>query len=205
MPPGRNWPEGTDRDDGTAGHGAVDPGAEPVEVVDEGGTVTDVVPRRLMRAGNLRHRCTYVAVVVGPSDLFDPGAGPPSLGPDSEVVVHQRAAWKDTFASHWDLAFGGVCGVGEPWVAAAERELAEEAGIMSPLVDLGPCRYEDRATRIVGRIFVTAWPDEPISNDGEAVAFDRVRLGELGRWLASVPVCPDSAAVVGPRLLALLP
>ncbi len=30
-----------------------------------------------------------------------------------EVVVHQRAPWKDVAPSLWDLAFGGVCDVGE--------------------------------------------------------------------------------------------
>ena len=60
------------------------------------------------------------------------------LRPGDRVVVHQRAAWKDVAPSAWDLAFGGVCGVGEGWLESATRELAEEAGLTDvPLTDLG--------------------------------------------------------------------
>lgn len=185
------------------------------------GSVIEVVTRARMRAENLSHRCTYVVVVVGPRDRFgvhgsrQPGAAPGAadlgLGPEDEIVVHLRASWKDVMPSHWDLAFGGVCGVGEGWASSARRELAEEAGIVlgpdDPLVDLGRTWFEDPpvdgrpGASIFGRAFLVSWPEEPVSVDGEAVAFDRVRLAGLDRWLASVPVCPDSAAVVAPRLL----
>ena len=184
-----------------------DPGQEPVEVVDDDGTVLSVVRRAEMRAGNLLHRCTYVAVIAGPPPASMTGRSPsgpdrrPRFEPDSEIWVHKRADWKDTNPSFWDLAFGGVCDVGEPWPVAAERELAEEAGITGvPLVELGPCRYEDSITRVVGRIYVTWWPDEPTCPDGEVVALDRVELGRLGEWLDNHPVCPDSATVVPPLL-----
>ena len=55
------------------------PGDEKVEVVDEHGTVLRVVSRAEMRAGNLRHRTTYVVVRTA--------AG--------EVVAHRRADDKD--------------------------------------------------------------------------------------------------------------
>lgn len=183
----------------------------------EDGSVIEVVTRRRMRAEGLRHRCTYVVVVVGPPDRFaaaDRPPGPGLLDPTDEVVIHLRADWKDTAPGHWDLAFGGVCGAGERWEDSARRELAEEAGIeLGPghdLVDLGPARFEEPAgpggpgTSIVGRIYLAAWPDRPVSTDGEAVAFDRLPLVDVERWLGTVPVCPDSAAVVVPAVLALL-
>jgi 8-oxo-dGTP pyrophosphatase MutT (NUDIX family) len=194
---------------------AADPGDELVEWVDEGGSLVEVVTRRRMRAENLRHRCTYVVVVVGPRDRFvdtDP-AGGPHLQSADEVVVHLRADWKDTSPSHWDLAFGGVCGVGEAWEASARRELAEEAGIElgggDRLVDLGPVRFDEAPggvrppAAIIGRLYLVAWPERPVSTDGEAVAFDRVPLDRLDDWLLSVPVCADSEAVVAPALRAL--
>ena len=71
---------------------------EPVEIIDERGTVIAVVRRAEMRAGNLRHRNIAVFVQRG----------------DGRLVVHQRADWKDVYPSAWDIAFGGVPGVGEP-------------------------------------------------------------------------------------------
>ncbi|MEM7275624.1 MAG: NUDIX domain-containing protein [Actinomycetota bacterium] len=175
---------------------------EAVEVVDEDGTVIDVVPRSRIRAENLRHRCTYVVVVAGPADA-DPAV---PIAPDAEIWVHQRAPWKDVFPSAWDVAFGGLCDVGEPWEVAARRELAEEAGIRgAALRPLGSGIYEDEHTRLVGRGFLTTWPDRPSCPDGEVVALERLPIAELERWAETVTVCTDSAAMVIPAVVALLP
>ncbi len=78
---------------------------ELVEEVDSGGHVMRIITRSQMRASNARHRCTYIVV----------------RNSRGGVLVHQRAPWKDIWPSRWDVAFGGVCGVGEPYpVAAAE-------------------------------------------------------------------------------------
>src|SRR5690349_17836327 len=101
---------------------------ENVEVVDERGTVVAVVPRPQMRAENLRHRSVGIVVCSG-----------------SRVLVHRRADWKDVWPSRWDVAFGGVCDVGERYTDAARRELAEEAGIdvgEDELLDLGEGWYD---------------------------------------------------------------
>lgn len=171
---------------------AADPGAELVEWVDVDGAVIDVVTRERARAEVLRHRCTYVAV----------------LTTDDALVVHQRADWKDVYPSYWDLAFGGITGVGEPWDVAARRELAEEAGIEgTALQELGPVRYDAHDGHIVGRAYLTRH-DGPLScPDGEVVAVDHIPLADLDRWLDGRPVCLDSlqqvlplvrAAVMGP-------
>ena len=70
---------------------------ELVEVIGPDGVVERVVTRAEMRAQNLRHR--NIAVFVQRSD--------------GRLVVHQRADWKDVYPSLWDIAFGGVPGVGE--------------------------------------------------------------------------------------------
>ena len=193
-----------------------DPGSELVEWVEPDGSVIEVVTRARMRAEGLRHRCTYVVVVVGPTGRFAGRGAADQLDPDTEVVVHKRADWKDVSPGHWDLAFGGVCGVGEDWGASARRELAEEAGIDlapgAPLIDLGPTFFREPPAdpdrhgpvEIVGRAFLVAWPHRPVSTDGEAVAFDRVPLGRLRSWLQAEQVCADSATVVAPLVLARL-
>ncbi|MEM9652395.1 MAG: NUDIX domain-containing protein [Actinomycetota bacterium] len=172
--------------------------AELVEVVTIDGTVIDVVTRAEMRHHNLRHRCTYVAVLVGPSDRA--GTELTADG-DTELWVHKRASWKDTNPSFWDIAFGGVCDVGEDWHRSAERELAEEAGITdAPLLDLGSFEYDDATTRVLGQCFVAWWPEEPSCPDGEVVALERLRLADLNWWLGDHDVCADSVAAMVPRL-----
>ena len=98
--------------------------AQLVEHVDENGDVIEVVTRSEMRAKALRHRSVYIAVLDG-----------------DRLLVHKRADWKDVFPGAWDLAFGGVCDVGEGWLESARRELLEEAGIEAPLVDRGPVSF----------------------------------------------------------------
>jgi 8-oxo-dGTP pyrophosphatase MutT (NUDIX family) len=161
------------------------PDAESVEVVDADGRVEQVVTRAAMRAGNLRHRATFVVV----------------RNTRDEVLVHQRAAWKDIWPSRWDVAFGGVCGVGEAWTEAAERELQEEAGLTAELVDLGPVRYESDETRVVGRVFAAHHDGPATFPDGEVVDHAWVPLPNLATWAASHDLCDDSAAVVLPAYL----
>lgn len=166
------------------------PAGELVEVVDATGAVIRVVTRAEVRAGNLRHRCTYIAVVDG----------------DGRLVVHQRADWKDVYPSYWDLCFGGICGVGEEWERSAARELAEEAGVTGAALRLlGPVTYDAHDGHIVGRVYLARWGGAVTCPDGEVVAVDRIPLADLGRWLVGRPVCPDSAAVVAPLLAALGP
>jgi 8-oxo-dGTP pyrophosphatase MutT (NUDIX family) len=158
-------------------------GRELVEVVDAAGKVVEVVTRQRLRAENLRHRCTYIAVVTSTDQL----------------VVHQRASWKDVYPSYWDVCFGGVCGVGEPWLVSARRELAEEAGVTGQdLIELGPVTYDADDGHIVGRAYLVRY-DGPLScPDGEVVAVDTVPLTSIDAWADGRPLCPDSALGVLP-------
>lgn len=160
---------------------------EPVEVVGPDGSVLGIVSRAEMRRRRLRHRCTYVAVV----DSAD------------RVLVHRRAGWKDVYPGWWDLAFGGVCGVGEGWTEAAGRELAEEAGLVAPLVDLGPVRYDGPDGRIVGRVFLARHDGPFRGDDGEVVETGWVPRAELAAWATERRVCRDSAQVVLPLVVDL--
>lgn len=173
-------------DDGVSS--AATAAGELVEVVDENGDVTGIVTRAEMRAGGLRHRCTYVVVLTS----------------DDRVVVHQRAAWKDVAASAWDLAFGGVCDVGERWDDAAARELAEEAGITGvDLQPLAPVSLEAGDARIVGRAYWCRSDAEPTCPDGEVQAVDTVALADLESWLEGRDVPIDTELVVVPLVLGL--
>lgn len=160
--------------------------AQLVEVVDDDGRVLEVVTRAALRATRMaRHRCTYVVV----------------LRPDGRVVVHRRAGWKDVSPGCWDLAFGGLCDVGEGWAEAAARELAEEAGLADvPLVDLGEVRWDDGWSALLGRVFVALTDAALQPADGEVVALDEVPIDRLDAWLADRPLVDDTPAVVPPLL-----
>jgi isopentenyl-diphosphate delta-isomerase len=160
---------------------------EPVEVVDIDGAVVDVVSRAEMRAANLRHRCAYVVV----RSAADGG---------TQVLVHHRAGWKDVWPDRWDLAFGGVCGVGESWADAAHRELAEEVGLSGTLSELGEGTYDSDEVRVQGRVYAI-YHDGPFRfDDGEVTEVAWVPVAELDGWLAGRAVCPDTMALVGPHL-----
>ena len=166
-----------------------DPGAALVDVVDDDDLVVRTATRAEVRADNLLHRAVFVALLTH----------------GDEVWVHQRADDKDVWPSRWDMAFGGVVDAGEGWEAAAARELAEEAGVTGlDLTPLGGGRYEDEGVRELARVYLTRHDGPLVPTDGEVVAVDRVPLAELGAWVAAQPIVPDSAALVVPRLVALL-
>ncbi|MGN6695662.1 MAG: NUDIX domain-containing protein [Aquihabitans sp.] len=157
---------------------------ELVEVVDETGAVLGVVARAEMRAKRLRHRCTYIVVV----DL------------DGRLVVHQRALWKDVWPGRWDVAFGGVVGVGEDWGTAALRELREEAGVDAGLQELGGGPYDDADVSLLGRVYL-ARHDGPFTfPDGEVLQADRIPLDEVEGWIAGHELCPDSLTLAATAL-----
>ena len=163
------------------------PAQQLVEWVDEAGRVLALVSRSRVRAENLRHRSVFVVVR--------------SAG--GEVLVHRRATWKDVWPGYWDLAAGGVCGVGEPWAAAARRELAEELGIeVVELTELGGFAYEDRAVAELARVYEVRHDGPFHFDDGEVAEIAWVPFAELEGWSAARAVCPDSVAGVLPLLRA---
>lgn len=161
------------------------PADELVEEVDADGTVLGVVTRAEVRARRVRHRTVFVAVLDGAGE---------------RIVVHRRADWKDVWPGRWDLAFGGICDVGEGWIEAAQRELAEEAGLDAALVWVGEGRYDDDAVAEVGHVFTARTDAEPTCPDGEVAEVAWVPLAELRSWLAAHDVVPDSRALVLPHL-----
>jgi isopentenyldiphosphate isomerase len=155
-----------------------------VDVLDDAGNVVGTATRREMRTANLRHRAVYIAVVSSSGDL----------------MVHRRADWKDLWPGAWDVAFGGVVAAGEPWAVAAARELAEETGLDNELSYLGEGSYEDDDVRELARVYL-ARHDGPVSFvDGEVVETDWIAPDAMCGWLEGRAVCPDSVAIVLPRL-----
>jgi 8-oxo-dGTP pyrophosphatase MutT (NUDIX family) len=162
-------------------------GDELVDLVDEDDRVVEVVTRAEMRArgGAARHRACYVAV----------------LTTGDEVVVHRRADWKDVCPGWWDVCFGGVLAAGEPWDAAARRELLEEAGIEAEPELVAVAAWERDDVRLNGRVYTVVHDGPYPCPDGEVVEVDTVPRAGLTQWLEGRRVCPDSLDLVVPRLL----
>ena len=157
---------------------------ELVDHLDRMGAVIGEVTRAEMRAGNLLHRSVFV-VVRNDAD---------------ELLVHRRASWKDLWPNHWDIAVSGVVSAGESWELAASRELAEELGASGELAYLGEGTFEDDEVRELARIYQVR-TDGPFEfADEEIVEAAWVPIGGLAAWLVDREVCPDSRALVLPRL-----
>jgi predicted amidohydrolase/isopentenyldiphosphate isomerase len=166
-----------------------DPGDELVEVLGTDRRVEAVVTRRQMRAGRLRHRCTFVVV----------------RSTTGEVLVHRRSPLKDLWPDRWDLSCGGVVTAGEDWETAAVRELAEELGIeVTPaeLEVLGGATYDDDDVDEVARIWSVTHDGPFAFADGEVVEARFVSVVELARMIEVEPFVADALAVVAPLVIA---
>lgn len=162
-------------------------GDERVEVVDADGTVVDVVSRREMRAQRLRHRTVFVVVQSS----------------DGRVLVHQRSPDKDIWPSWWDMAVGGVVGLGEDWDTAARREVEEEIGVVAdpePIDDGVLAVYEDDMVSLVGRRYRVVHDGPFTFADGEVVQARFVTRDELARLVDDVPFLPDSLQILLPLI-----
>lgn len=157
---------------------------EILEILDDSGEVTGVARRTRVWADNLWHRTAYVVV------RSSAGA----------VLVHQRALGKPLAPGAWDLGFGGACEVGETWRQAAARELYEEAGIRTPLRELGPYRWDGAGSREVGMLYATV-SDGPFRHPVDEVAQSRlVPLDDLADFVARHQVLDAALEVVLPHL-----
>jgi 8-oxo-dGTP pyrophosphatase MutT (NUDIX family) len=157
----------------------MDPGDEPVEVVDDGGSVIRIVPRRVMRARRLLHRCTYV--------LVENDAG--------ELYVHRRTMTKDVYPGYYDVTAGGVCAVGESFDDGAAREVQEELGVTARPTFRFLHRYDGEDGHVIGAVYDVVW-DGPIRHQAAEVqwgAFEPVEAIE--ERIARDAFCPDGLEV----------
>lgn len=160
-----------------------------VDIVDEEDRVVGQATRAEMRRRGLRHRAVYVLVRTTAD----------------EIVVHRRADWKDVYPGAWDICFGGVLDAGEGWDAAAERELAEEAGITAELRPVHEGAWSDGHTAIVGRVYEAVHDGPYPCPDGEVVEVRTVSRAALDAFLAGHPHCPDTVALLQPWLSCMMP
>lgn len=156
---------------------------EQVAVIDDSGSVIGSVPRSVMRRDNLPH--IVVAVLV--------------RDPSGRIYVHRRTEMKDVFPGMHDCFAAGCLQAGEEPLRAAEREVAEELGVIgAALSPLFVMRYDDATTRHVCHAFTATW-DGPVTHQPEEVAWGgwmtpdelRARLTDP-TW----PFVPDGRALI---------
>lgn len=157
----------------------MDPGDEPVEVVDDDGRVVRVVPRSVVRRKLLLHRCTYVLV----------------RNPAGELYVHRRTATKDTYPSFYDVCAGGVCAVGESFDDCAAREVEEELGVTARPTFRFLHRYDGADGRALGAVYDVVWAG-PIRHQEAEVAWGAFEpIARIEERIRRDPFCPDGLEV----------
>ena len=162
------------------------PGDELVEHVDADDAVLEIVTRRRMRSENLRHRS--VAIVV--------------TNRGGELLVHRRADHKDVFPGWWDLAAGGVVGVGETYADAARRELAEELGVFGAELEfLTSGRHDDAHAREICHVYHLVHDGPFRFDDGEVAEARFVTPEELDQLIAAERFLPSSLRLIGPAVV----
>jgi len=111
---------------------------EMVILVDLNNQPIGEAPRSVMRRDGLRHRVTYILV----------------FNPAGQILLQKRTASKDLYPGYFDAAAGGVVQCGESYMRSAQRELAEELGVVdTPLVTHFDHYFDDGQNRCWGRVF----------------------------------------------------
>ncbi len=88
---------------------------EMFEIVDEDDQVIGLMPRTQCHGDPaLVHRVAHVLIVNN----------------QGEVLLQKRSKYKDTQPGKWDTSVGGHLDPGEDYLAAANREMAEELGLV---------------------------------------------------------------------------
>jgi len=149
---------------------------EIVTIVDKDNNITGSVPRLQMRVEGLCHRATYILVFDSAGRLF----------------VQKRTLTKDIYPGYHDVATGGVVLAGESYDVSAERELAEELGIVNtPLEALFDFYHEHGRNRVWGRVYSCVW-DGPVVLQAEEVASgDYYPVAEIIAMRNRNPFTPD--------------
>jgi len=160
---------------------AMDTADELVIIVDKENNEVEVVPRREMRSGRLRHRATYILVFNAQGELF----------------VQKRTQSKDVFPGYYDIAAGGVVLAGESYEEGAVRELEEELGIReTPLTSLFDFYYEDEHIRLWGRAFSCEYDGELVLQEEEVESGEFMRVDEVFRLANTEQFTPDCLYVL---------
>jgi isopentenyldiphosphate isomerase len=158
---------------------------ELVDIVDDDDNVIAIVTRSEMRARRLQHRSVGIAV----------------FSTDGRLLIHRRNESKDIWPGWWDIAAGGVVASGETYEDAAQRELAEELGVVDVEIEcLGQSRYVDDELAALCRGYRVVHDGPFTFADGEVAEARWVTFDELEAMRATHRFLPDSVALLLPLI-----
>ena len=159
----------------------MNPADEIVTIVDENNTVVGAMPRRVMRAGRLPHRSTYILVFNSQGQLY----------------VQKRTMTKDVYPGYFDIAAGGVVLAGESYAECAQRELAEELGIANvPLTWLFEFYYTDTHARVWGGVFSCVYDGAMVLQAEEVESGTFMAPRDIPPRAKTEPFTPDGLYVL---------
>ena len=114
-----------------------------------------------------------------------------------ELCVHQRTMSKALYPGYWDVAAGGMVGVGETYAESAARELYEELGVSGvPLTAHERFYFDCPDNHLWCAVFSAVW-DGPLHVQPEEVqqaCF--MPVAQALRLSQTQPYCPDSLAAL---------
>lgn len=158
---------------------------ELVDIVDDDDNVIATVTRSDMRARRLQHRSVGIAVI----------------STDGRLLIHRRSESKDIWPGRWDIAAGGVVASGETYENAAQRELAEELGVVDVEIEcLGRSQYVDDELAALCRGYRVVHDGPFTFADGEVAEARWVTFDELDAMRATHRFVPDSVALLLPLI-----
>jgi isopentenyldiphosphate isomerase len=158
---------------------------ELVDIVDDDDNVIATVTRSEMRARRLQHRSVGIAVI----------------STDGRLLIHRRSDAKDIWPGLWDIAAGGVVASGETYEDAAQRELAEELGLVDVEIEcLGRSHYVDDELATLCRGYRVVHDGPFTFADGEVAEARWVTFDELDSMRGSHRFLPDSLALLLPLI-----
>jgi 8-oxo-dGTP pyrophosphatase MutT (NUDIX family) len=99
------------------------------DMVDQKGEALGMVPRKLVHKANILHRGVGMVVTRNRPILS------PHCKDFPDLYVHRRTDTKRIFPSLYDMFVGGVSTTGEEAKTTAQREVAEELGLVRALSD----------------------------------------------------------------------
>jgi 8-oxo-dGTP pyrophosphatase MutT (NUDIX family) len=154
---------------------------EEVIIVDEHNKPTGKAYRSEMRKANLIHRAAYILVFNGGGELF----------------VQKRTRTKDVFPGYYDLAAGGVVLADESYDDAAQRELAEELGILqAPLENLFDNFFEDDRCKVWGRVYRCVFDGKMTLQEAEIESGFFMNPDQILKKINPSQITPDSVQIL---------
>ncbi|MFZ0503964.1 MAG: 16S rRNA (adenine(1518)-N(6)/adenine(1519)-N(6))-dimethyltransferase RsmA [Chthoniobacterales bacterium] len=150
--------------------GGSDP-RESLQVVDEHDNPVRGVERSTVHTEKLLHRAVHIFV----------------LNSGGEMLLQRRSYRKDTYPRKWDSSAAGHVDVGESYTECANRELAEELGLIAEPTEIGQISASEKTGHEFIRIFMVRAEEIGELNEQEIETGGFFPLAMVDEWIQMRP------------------